>query len=597
MDRKLILGAAAIALGATVASSQEIATWAGFRKGAVSFTFDDGAPSQVTDGAPMFDKYGYKATFNLIVNWNPNWSGFQKMADTGHEIASHSDSHPNGTMPDSEIASSKSNIAGKITQKYGIITLAYPNCNMPNKNQVLQNYIVGRVCNAGWIGADDIISKDGPSDWAKTPALMTGSETGYVNTTKGYTDKMQSAIDKGGWMTFLTHGFAGKNNGSANYSPTNIDEMEGALKWAKQHDSEIWVAPFGYVVMYIKERKAAKIETVSGAAAGTMEFKLTHNIADNISKYDYPLSIRVKNSNNWSTVGASQNGKAIEASIKDGYIYFDAVPNGGNIVLSSDGSVVAPGSSASGETPSSSASASTPFKGAIAVPGTVEAENYDVDAFYHSNSESEVADYRTDNAGIVKAGAGYAVGYTTSGDYFEYTLDVKVAGKYKVAVNGATGNASAGSVTVAVGSSSTEVAVKNQGDWNTYSESEGDEIQLAAGKQTLRLTINNDNLNVDWIKLSTDAVIPAGSSSSAAVEPGSSDSNMAIANSIVLNVNPGVVKCSVFDMNGQLLKSVHTSVGSARDMWNRVNAGLGAGMYIMRYGEAGKTMQTVRVRK
>ena len=34
----------------------EIATWAGFRKGAASFTFDDGAPSHVSDAAPVFDK-------------------------------------------------------------------------------------------------------------------------------------------------------------------------------------------------------------------------------------------------------------------------------------------------------------------------------------------------------------------------------------------------------------------------------------------------------------------------------------------------------------------------------------------------------------
>lgn len=76
MNRKFIIGAAVIALGATAAVSQEIATWAGFRQAAVSFTFDDGAPSQVTDAAPMFDKYGYKGTFNLVYNWNPNWSGF-----------------------------------------------------------------------------------------------------------------------------------------------------------------------------------------------------------------------------------------------------------------------------------------------------------------------------------------------------------------------------------------------------------------------------------------------------------------------------------------------------------------------------------------
>ena len=84
----VVIGAAGLfAATATFAQTAEIGTWAGFRKGAVSFTFDDGAPSHVSDAGPLFDKYGYKATFNLVVNWNPDWSGFGNMAKNGHEIA------------------------------------------------------------------------------------------------------------------------------------------------------------------------------------------------------------------------------------------------------------------------------------------------------------------------------------------------------------------------------------------------------------------------------------------------------------------------------------------------------------------------------
>ena len=89
------------AAGAAFAQNAEIATWSGFRKGAASFTFDDGAPSHVTDAGPTFKKYGYKATFNLVVNWNPNWSGFQGLADEGHEIASQAEvRHRYGRLPE-----------------------------------------------------------------------------------------------------------------------------------------------------------------------------------------------------------------------------------------------------------------------------------------------------------------------------------------------------------------------------------------------------------------------------------------------------------------------------------------------------------------
>ena len=309
----------------------EIATWSGFRKGAASFTFDDGAPSHVNDAGPMFKKYGYKATFCLVVNWNPNWSGFQGLADEGHEIASHSNSHGNNMS--GEEASSKKAIEGKIQQKYGVITVAYPNCNVPNESAVLQNYIVGRICNGSWQGMSDNMGKDGPSNWAKVPAIMTGSE-GQLKRTNDFTSQMQKVVQSNGWVAFLTHGFQGKSNGSATYSPTDINAIDGALKWAQQNDKDIWVAPMGHVAMYIKERKASKVE-VKASNDYSMTFELNHNIADNVSKYDYPLSLRVKS--DWNKVEVTQAGAELENKIDGGYIYFDAVPNAGAIVVRNTG--------------------------------------------------------------------------------------------------------------------------------------------------------------------------------------------------------------------------------------------------------------------
>ena len=336
------------AAGAAFAQNAEIATWSGFRKGAASFTFDDGAPSHVTDAGPTFKKYGYKATFNLVVNWNPNWSGFQGLADEGHEIASHSNSHGNNMS--GEEASSKKNIESHIKQKYGIITVAYPNCNVPNESAVKQNYIVGRICNGSWKGMGDEMGKDGPSNWAQVPATMTGAE-GQLKSTNDFTGRMQKVIQSNGWAAFLTHGFQGKQNGNANYSPTDINAIDGALKWAQQNDKDIWVAPMGHVAMYLKERKASKVEA---SGSGTITVKLTHNIADKVSKYDYPLSIRVKYDGSKAEV--TQAGAKLESKIDGGYVYFDAVPNAGDIVISGG---AAPASSSSIASSSSAVSSSS----------------------------------------------------------------------------------------------------------------------------------------------------------------------------------------------------------------------------------------------
>ena len=336
MDKKFIPAALAITFGVGLSFAQtvEIGTWSGFRKGAASFTFDDGAPSHVSDGGPLFDKYGYKATFNVVVNWSPDWNGFGNMAKNGHEIASHSNTH--GQNMSGEEASSKQAIAGKIQQKYGIITVAYPNCNVPNKSAVLQNYVIGRICNGSWQSQPDMMSKDGPSDWAMASAIMTGS-TG----TNDFKGNMQKAVQQGGWISFLTHGFEGKNNGSATYSPTPLGSIEDGLKWAQQNDKDIWVAPMGHVAMYIKERKASKAQASSNG--GNITVQLTHNIKDNVSDYNYPLSLRVKYDGSKAEV--TQAGAKLESKIDGGYVYFDAVPNAGEIVISGGGASIPESSS------------------------------------------------------------------------------------------------------------------------------------------------------------------------------------------------------------------------------------------------------------
>ena len=335
--KKMIFAASAVGLfvaGSAFAQTAEIGTWSGFRKGAASFTFDDGAPSHVSDGGPLFDKYGYKATFNVVVNWSPDWNGFGNMAKNGHEIASHSNTH--GQNMSGEEASSKQAIAGKIQQKYGIITVAYPNCNVPNKSAVLQNYVIGRICNGSWQSQPDMMGKDGPSDWAMASAIMTGS-TG----TNDFKGNMQKAVQQGGWISFLTHGFEGKNNGSATYSPTPLGSIEDGLKWAQQNDKDIWVAPMGHVAMYIKERKASKAQASSNG--GNITVQLTHNIKDNVSDYNYPLSLRVKYDGSKAEV--TQAGAKLESKIDGGYVYFDAVPNAGEIVISGGGASIPESSS------------------------------------------------------------------------------------------------------------------------------------------------------------------------------------------------------------------------------------------------------------
>ena len=608
--------------------NMEIATWAGFRNAVAVFTFDDGCANQLSIAVPIFDNYGYKASFYLVTNWVSNYSAYQALVDEGYEVGSHSDNHATNaadqrTMPDSEIASSKSNINSHISGQT-CNTITYPNCEEPDETTLRANYIGGRVCANGIDGAT-------PSNYYRINSVICGS-TGSVNSAEAFQGKMQQAINQGGWVTFLIHEV---DNGKG-YSPTSSEAIDGALSWAKANDSKIWVTTFRNAIMYSKERNASTIAKKSGDASSET-YTLTHSIADNVSNYDYPLSLRVQNSNSWTSVSATQDGKAITASIKDGYIYFDAVPNGGDIVISSGGSSTNPTSSSSATVPASSYSI-TSSGSTISI--TVEMEDYDQGGqgvAYNDLNYSEMekyVTYRTDDAGIVSAGDGYAIGYTKTGEWFNYTMSVPCTGQYKVLARASTGNSSNTKFTIsAVGAEPLQVSVSPTTSWDIYAEIDAGTVRLTEGSNSFKVSIDDDNVNVDWIKFIADGVqcpgmVPpqssasgdnssasggnssasggdnsasSGNGSDSSEQQGNASGDVPEAIPMVGDIHwidfSGEIYCQVFDMEGQLLraKSGAASQGAA-GLWNAANRGLPKGVYIMRYGRPG-SVRTIQVRK
>ena len=558
--------------------NMQIATWAGFRSAAASFTFDDNAPSHVTKVAPEFKKRGYAATFNVVTNWMNQqnaWSNFAGLVTDGHEIASHTDSHGSGDLSD-ELATSKKTINQKITGQ-DCNTVAYPFCTVPsNGNALKSNYMGGRICDGQVMGKS-------PSDYFRISAITTGSGDGNnFNDVSQLTGKMQQAKSQGGWVVFLTHGIQGESNGSATYSPTSLSTITGALDWAKTND--IWVTTFRNAIMYSKERDKSTITKKLGDASSET-YTLTHSIKDNVSNYDYPLSIRVKNSNNWTTVSGTQGGKAITTSIKDGYIYFDAVPNGGDIVISSGGST----------TPTSS-SAAQPASSNSSIGGSVEykleMEDYmpggEGVGYSALNDDSEATGYRSDDAGIVKVGTdGYGVGYTMAGEWYAYSLVIRCEGQFSVVARAATGSANTARFTVSADNVAGEVAVdvpSTPDDWNAYAEVNGSgTLNLVPGDNVIRVHFDESYINVDWIKLtSSNAQCPE-------VIP--------VAKNLRLNSLSGPVQYQIFDINGHLLKSGTVSAqGGVQNLWSTASRGLSKGTYVLRYGK-GSSTRSVQVRK
>jgi len=154
-----------------------------------------------------------------------------------------------------------------------------------------------------------------------------------------------------------------------------------------------------------------------------------------------------------------------------------------------------------------------PYGGtAWAIPGTVQAENYDTGGEglgYHVTSINGTANsYRTDGVDLettTDTGGGDNVGWSAAGQWFRYTVNVATAGTYTVSFRVA--NGSGASTTLHVSNSAGTnltgtVTVPNTGGWQTWSTVTAT-VTLPAGRQVLTINQDGANINLNYISFAS----------------------------------------------------------------------------------------------
>jgi beta-glucosidase len=160
------------------------------------------------------------------------------------------------------------------------------------------------------------------------------------------------------------------------------------------------------------------------------------------------------------------------------------------------------------------AATDAPYGGtAAAVPGTVYAANYDTGgqgvAYNVTSTNGSANGYRSDGVDLEDTadttndtGAGlYDLGWTTAGQWFNYTVNVATAGTYTVALRLASpyGITDALHIANAAGTSlSGAVAVPNTGSYQTWTTVDAS-VTLPAGQQTLRVDQDSNGWNLHFM--------------------------------------------------------------------------------------------------
>ena len=141
-----------------------------------------------------------------------------------------------------------------------------------------------------------------------------------------------------------------------------------------------------------------------------------------------------------------------------------------------------------------------------AVPGTVQAENYDTGGQgigYSVNSINGNANtYRSDGVDLettADIGGGYDIGWTSGGQWFRYTVNVATAGTYTVSFRVSAPNAVANAFHVSDSSGTNLSGLVNlpaTGGWQTWTTVTAN-VTLSAGTQVLTLNQDTGGWNIN----------------------------------------------------------------------------------------------------
>jgi peptidoglycan/xylan/chitin deacetylase (PgdA/CDA1 family) len=283
-------------------------------------------------------KPGYSTNDEMANEVGLTWDAVRKYAAQGHEFASHMITHPMTPVLDEtnllyELKGSKEDIMTQLGPKYTFSA----ECSYGIEDERVMSYaykIYPALRNRmpeTWLTELDRSNRKLPGNF----------NTEYVQWQRGATTKtplpmMKSWVDTAlthtnTWLVLVVHGIDGLGYEALPHEM--IDEYYQYIK-AKQDENKIWIATFGDVARYIRERMAAKVQ--QNTKGTTIIVNLTHSLDK--SMYYIPLTLKTYVSPGWKQVTVKQGAKVMKVSTakdeKGTYVLYQAVPNTASVLIS-----------------------------------------------------------------------------------------------------------------------------------------------------------------------------------------------------------------------------------------------------------------------
>ncbi|MFN3405197.1 MAG: carbohydrate-binding protein [Cytophagaceae bacterium] len=189
----------------------------------------------------------------------------------------------------------------------------------------------------------------------------------------------------------------------------------------------------------------------------------------------------------------------------------------------------------------------SPYGGTPAsIPGRIEAEHYDNGgqgiAYNDLTTGNTGGVFRTNDVDIQAcsdAGGGFNVGWISTGEWLEYTVDVKETGTYNLDLRVATMN-SGRSFQLEIDriNVSGTISVPNTGGWQNWQTVTIRNISLTQGIRVVRLAMNSGDFNINYFSFSR-ATITNSSCSGTAANNDYTYNAYSSGNTVKIRFNPG----------------------------------------------------------
>ncbi len=260
----ILVGAGALLLAGVLAAADATPFhWPEGKRVAISLSFDDARASQIDVGLPLLNRYGAKVTFYVNPpNMQNRLEGWKEAAASGHEIGSHSNSHPctvnlpfsaNNALENYTLAMMRKDLdtaSRDIQRQLGVQarTFAYP-CGQKfvGRGARVKSYVpmIARMFLAGRGFRDE-----GSNDPARCDlAQLMGMESDGL-TFEQMKELVSAAAEQGWWLVF-----AGHEIGAPGHQVTTAPELEKFLQYARADGSGIWLDTVYAIGSYVQKQR------------------------------------------------------------------------------------------------------------------------------------------------------------------------------------------------------------------------------------------------------------------------------------------------------------------------------------------------------